>query len=95
MQAIEKWKAQHKLKDDDTVFLLLDLFRIHQSHWDELRDRQMPSLDGFKADIASLTQTTNILKKRAEKELRIVELPTVILITFAALLAGCLIGIFL
>jgi hypothetical protein len=94
-QALEKWKAQHNLREDDTIFLLLDLFRIHQSHWDELRNRQMPSLEEFKADMAALTEATKILKKEAEKEINTVELPVVILIILAAVLAGCLIGRFL
>jgi hypothetical protein len=32
LQALAKWKEQHKIKDDDTILLLMDLFRIHQSH---------------------------------------------------------------
>jgi hypothetical protein len=31
-------------------YLLVELFRIHQKHWDELRQRQMPSLDQFRTD---------------------------------------------
>jgi hypothetical protein len=49
LRAEAKWKAQHKIKDDDTILFLMDLFRIHQSHWDEIRDRQMPSLNEFRA----------------------------------------------
>ena len=95
LQAVTKWREQHKIKDDDTILLLLDLFRIHQSHWDEIRHRQMPSLDEFKKDIAALTETTKILKERASKERRAVDLPTAICAAFAAALAGFLIGKFL
>jgi hypothetical protein len=95
MQALDKWKAQHKLRDDDTIFLLLDLFRIHQSHWDEIRDRQMPSLDEFKSDIAAMSEAAQILKKRTEKEIRSVELPTAIFASFASAIAGFLVGKFL
>jgi hypothetical protein len=49
LQAIAKWREQNKIKDDDPILLLMDLFRIHQNHWDELRHRQMPSLDEFQA----------------------------------------------
>ncbi|MGB7767276.1 MAG: hypothetical protein WBN22_00280 [Verrucomicrobiia bacterium] len=73
----------------------MDLFRIHQSHWDEMRDRQMPSLDQFKKEIAVLTEATTVLKKRAVKETRAVDLPTAICAAFAAALAGFLIGKFL
>ena len=95
LQAIAKWKEQHKVRDDDTVWLLLDLFRIHQNHWDEIRHRQMPSLDEFENDIVALTEATRILKERAAKEIRVVELPTAIIAAFTAAIAGFLIGKFL
>ena len=92
LQAITKWKAQHKIKDDDPIILLLELFRIHQNHWDEIRHRQMPSLDDFKTDIAALTEATAILKERAKKEIRAVDLPTAIMAVLVAIVAGFLIG---
>ncbi|HEX3627965.1 MAG TPA: hypothetical protein VH280_21350 [Verrucomicrobiae bacterium] len=95
LQTLAKWKEQHKIKDDDTILLLMDLFRIHQSHWDEIRHRQMPSLAEFNEDIAALAETAKILKERAEKDVRAVELPTAIISAFAATLAGFLIGKFL
>jgi hypothetical protein len=95
LQSLARWKEQHKIKDDDPILLLLDLFRIHQVHWDEIRHRQMPSLDEFKADIAALTEATGILKERASKEIRRVELPTAIIAAFTAAVAGFLIGKFL
>ena len=66
------------------VWLLLDLFRIHQNHWDEIRHRQMPSLDEFRADIAALTEAAGILKERAAKAIRVVDLPTAICAAFSA-----------
>lgn len=92
---LDKWKEQHKIKDDDTILLLMDLFRIHQSHWDEIRHRQMPSLEKFKTDIAALTDAANTLKERAMKEIRSVELPTAIVAVLAAAIAGFLLGRFL
>jgi hypothetical protein len=44
-QAVEKFREQHKLPADDAVLLLVELFRIHQHHWDDLRRREMPSPD--------------------------------------------------
>jgi len=32
------------------------LFRIHQRHWDEIRRREMPSFEQFRADIAKLVE---------------------------------------
>jgi hypothetical protein len=95
LQAIAKWKEQFKIKDDDPILLLLDLFRIHQNHWDEIRHRQMPSLDEFEKDIAVLVEATTILKERAEKETRAVDLPTAIFSAFTAALAGFFIGKYL
>lgn len=95
LQAQTKWKEQHKIKDDDPVLLLLDLFRIHQRHWDEIRHREMPSLDEFKADITALTVAAGVLKERVVKEIRTVDLPTAIFAAFSAAIAGFLIGKFL
>jgi hypothetical protein len=55
----------------------------------------MPSLDDFKADIAALTEAAAILKERAAKEIRVVELPAAIIAAFTAAVAGFLIGKFL
>ena len=41
------------------MLLLVDLFRIHQRHWDQLRKRELPSLDLVRADIAKLTESTH------------------------------------
>jgi len=95
LQALAKWKEQHKIKDDDTILVLMDLFRIHQAHWDEIRHRQMPSLDEFKADITVLTEAAKVLKERAIKETRAVDLATAIIAALTAVLAGFLIGKFL
>lgn len=95
LQALAKWKEQHQIKDDDPILLLMELFRIHQSHWDEIRHRQMPSLAEFNADITALTEAAKILKERAEKDVRPVELPTAIMAVFGATIAGFLIGRFL
>jgi tRNA A37 N6-isopentenylltransferase MiaA len=94
LQALAKWKEQHQIKDDDPILLLMELFRIHQSHWDEIRHRQMPSLAEFNTDIVALTEAAKILKERAEKDVRAVELPTAIMAAFAATIAGFLIGRF-
>jgi hypothetical protein len=95
LQAVIKWREQHKIKEDDTILVLLDLFRIHQKHWDELRRRQMPSFDEFRADIIVLVEATKTLKEKAVKEARAVDLPTAIFAALSALLAGILIGKFL
>jgi hypothetical protein len=95
LQAIAKWREQHKIEADDAIWVLMDLFRIHQSHWDEIRDRQMPSLEQFQKDIAALSEAAKLLKERATKEIRTVDLATAICAAFSAALAGFLLGKFL
>ncbi len=103
-KAIAEWRDKHRLREDDAVILLVELFRIHQQHWDELRRREIPSFDQFRADIAKLIgaaqtfqhQTTALLEllrsqppaHRAESITR----AAAIFAALAALLAGYLIG---
>jgi hypothetical protein len=103
-KAVAQWRDQHRLREDDAVVLLVELFRIHQQHWDELRRREIPSFEQFRADIAKLVgaaqtfqqQTAALLEllrsqppaHRAERITR----AAAIFATLAALLAGYLIG---
>ena len=103
-RSVAEWRDKHRLREDDAVMLLVELFRIHQQHWDELRRREIPSFDQFRADIAKLVgaaqtfqqQTAALLEllrsqpptRRAERITR----AAAIFATLAALLAGYLIG---
>jgi hypothetical protein len=103
-KAVAEWRDKHRLREDDAVLLLVELFRIHQQHWDELRRREIPSFEQFRADIAKLVgaaqtfqqQTAALLEllqtqppaHRAERITR----AAAIFATLAALLAGYLIG---
>ncbi|MCL4788594.1 MAG: hypothetical protein KJ070_17670, partial [Verrucomicrobia bacterium] len=53
-RAVADWRERHRLREDDAVLLLVDLFRIHQRHWDDLRRRELPSFEQFRGDIAKL-----------------------------------------
>ena len=53
-QAVAEWRDKHRLREDDAVILLVELFRIHQKHWDALRRREIPSFSEFRADIGKL-----------------------------------------
>jgi hypothetical protein len=55
-QAVADWRDAHRLREDDAVMLLVELFRIHQRHWDELRRREIPSFQQFREDIAKLAE---------------------------------------
>ena len=67
LQTLGQWKEKNKIRDDDAVFLLVELFRIHQKHWDALRQRQMPSLDQFRTDIAAITETSKSFREKLEE----------------------------
>jgi hypothetical protein len=87
LQAVAQWREKHKIKEGDAILLLLELFVIHQKHWDELRRRQMPSLDGFRQDIGLLTQAARFFKENT----RAVDVATAIFAAVSAFLAGILI----
>ena len=53
-KAVAEWRDKHRLREDDAVTLLVELFRIHQRHWDELRRREIPAFAEFRADIGKL-----------------------------------------
>lgn len=103
--AVKKWRELHNIQEGDAVMLLLELFRIHQDHWDELRRRQMPSLDQFRHDIASTVEAAKSLKEQSAKvtralnahpaAVRTIPLASAIFAAFAALLAGILIAMVL
>ena len=56
-QAVAEWRDEHRLREDDAVMLLVELFRIHQRHWDEVRRREIPSFEQFRANIAKLAES--------------------------------------
>jgi hypothetical protein len=103
-KAVAEWRDKHRFREDDAVMLLVELFRIHQRHWDELRRREIPSFEQFRADIAKLVSAAQIFQQqtgvllellrsqppayRAERITR----AAAICATLAALLAGYLIG---
>lgn len=62
-QAVAKWREDHRIREDDATMLFIELFRIHQNHWDALRSREMPSFNQFRSDIALLTQATKTFQQ--------------------------------
>jgi hypothetical protein len=100
-QAITAWREQHGLREDDAVLLLIELFRIHQRHWDELRRREMPSFEQVRTDITKLTEAARTFQQHATtltELLRVLpQTPKVtraaaVFATLTGLLAGYLIG---
>jgi hypothetical protein len=103
-QAINRFRDQHKLSENDAVLLLVELFRIHQQHWDALRRREMPSFEPFRTEITALLEATKAFQQQISPLIEAVKqqspvkpeekvtLPTAIFATIAALLGGYLIG---
>lgn len=60
-----EWRERHRLREDDAVFLLVDLFRIHQRHWDDIRRREMPSFEQFRGDITKLAEASRTFQQLA------------------------------
>ncbi|HWC61856.1 MAG TPA: hypothetical protein VHC44_19370 [Verrucomicrobiae bacterium] len=107
LQTLGKWKETNKIRDDDAVYLLVELFRIHQKHWDALRQRQMPSLDQFRADITAVTESSKSFREKMEELIEVlaaqpspVPVKTILMsealyAAATALLGGLLIGLIL
>jgi len=102
--AVAEWRDRHRLREDDAVMLLVELFRIHQRHWDELRRREMPSFGEFRADITKLAEAARTFQGQAATLLEAlrtqppahraarISRAAAIFAALAALLAGYLIG---
>jgi len=102
--AIAEWRDKHRLREDDAVMLLVELFRIHQRHWDEIRRRELPSFEQFRSDIAKLVEASREFQHNAvsliemlrtnppSQSLTKVTRAAAIFAALAALLGGYLIG---
>ena len=101
--AIAEWRDKHRLQEDDAVMLLVELFRIHQRHWDELRRREIPSFEQFRTDILRLTEAARSFQQQASALLEFLRVQPAhraaritraasLFAALASLLAGYLIG---
>ncbi len=63
-EAVAEWRDEHRLREDDAVLLLVDLFRIHQRHWDGIRRREFPSFEQFRSDIAKLVEASHEIQRQ-------------------------------
>lgn len=103
-QAIADWRDAHRLRDDDAVMLLVDLFRIHQRHWDEIRHREIPSFEQFREHIAKLVETARTFQGQSTALLEVlrsqppaqgaarITRAAALFATIAGFLAGYLVG---
>lgn len=107
LQALKEWREKHKIRDDDAVHLLVEMFRIHQKHWDAIRQRQMPSLDQFRSNVTAASEAAQAVREQItalietlEKHPNATPVETIpklqaINAVAAAVLGGLLIGIFI
>lgn len=63
-KAVAEWRERHRLREDDAVLLLVELFRVHQRHWDELRRREIPSFEQFRGDITKLVEAARTFQQQ-------------------------------
>ena len=99
-----EWRDKHRLREDDAVMFLVELFRIHQRHWDEIRRREIPSFEQFRADIAKLVEAARTFQGQSAALLEVlrsqppahraarITRAAAIFAALAGLLAGYLIG---
>jgi hypothetical protein len=103
-KTVAEWRDKHRLREDDAVMLLVELFRIHQRHWDELRRREMPAFGEFRTGIGKLAESARTFQAESaallealrnqpagEKLVRITR-TAAIFAAIACLFAGYLIG---
>jgi hypothetical protein len=72
-KAVTEWRDKHRLREDDAVMLLVELFRIHQRHWDELRRREIPSFEQFRTDIAKLVGAAQTFQQQTAALLELLQ----------------------
>lgn len=76
--AVEAWRKQHQLREDDAVLLLSGLLKIHQDHWEELRRKDLPVFEAIQKDIQSLLVVNQSLRTQAKTlAVRLAKLSTV------------------
>lgn len=59
--AIEKWRKQRGLREDEPLLLCLELFRIHQDQWDTIRRQELPSFSELRTALAQLDRQTQMV----------------------------------
>lgn len=103
-ETVAEWRSRRGLAEDDAVLLLVELFRLHQRHWDAIRRRELPSFEQFRSDIAKLSEAAKafqrdsnalleMLRSQPRREARPrVSLSVAAVAVILALLAGILIG---
>lgn len=64
-RAIVEWKKKHQLREGDPLLLCVELFRIHQAHWDAIRRQELPSFSEFRDSLLHLHQHAAAIQRQA------------------------------
>jgi hypothetical protein len=62
-KAIDAWRRKYQLREDDPLVLCLELFRIHQEHWDNIRRKEFPSFSEFRDSLMQLQQQATVIQR--------------------------------
>ena len=65
-RVIEQWRSRHRVKEDDTVMLMLELFRVHQDHWDGIRQRDTVGLLEFRKMIEKQNESMRTFQSNVD-----------------------------
>jgi hypothetical protein len=105
-EAVEAWRQRHHLREDDAILLCIELFRIHQDHWDQIRQRDFPPFQEFRETILKMVEAANEIQMQTPpllQELRRSQnssgflpptIASVVIAVGAALITGIMIGRF-
>src|SRR2546428_13916776 len=64
-RSVETWKRKHGIREDDAVLLCVELFRIHQEHWDQIRHEEMPAFQEFRDSILKLNEAAKVFQRQS------------------------------
>jgi len=64
--AIEEWRKRFAIQESDPVMLLLELFRIHQDHWDGIRQRDTAGLLRFREMVEKQNESVRLFKSKVD-----------------------------
>ena len=65
-RAVEQWRGRYRIKEDDTVMLMLELFRIHQDHWDGIRQRDTMGLLEFRQMVGTQNESIKTFQRNVD-----------------------------
>jgi len=64
--AIESWRKRFAIRESDPIMLLLELFRIHQDHWDGIRQRDTVGLLQFRQMVEKQNESVRLFKSKVD-----------------------------